>query len=107
MVEPSWSVNCGPNLIRLIAEVFAQIVSDVSGDVLDSEGDLIFNDLEVGGIRGHADISQGFEESWQDFIRAEEGLKEAKSKVDNINDDIKKAEDIHTQVSNIFLPTSE
>ena len=83
------------------------MMGDVSGDVFDSEGDLIFNNLEVGGTRGHVDISQGFEESWQDFIRAEEGLKEAKSKVDNINDDIKKAEDIHTQVLNIFLPTSE
>ena len=28
--EPSWGVDCGPNLIRLIAKGYAQIVSDVS-----------------------------------------------------------------------------
>ena len=33
--EPSWSVNCGPNLIRLITKGYAQIVSDVSVDVSD------------------------------------------------------------------------
>ena len=33
--EPSWSVNCGPNLIRLIAKRYAQIVSDVSGVALE------------------------------------------------------------------------
>ena len=27
MYEPSWGVNCGPNLIWLIAEVYAQIVN--------------------------------------------------------------------------------
>ena len=31
----SRDVNCGPNLIRLIAKGYAQIVSDVSVDVLD------------------------------------------------------------------------
>ena len=31
--EPSWSVNCGPNLIQLISKGYAQIVSDVSVDV--------------------------------------------------------------------------
>ena len=33
--EPSWGVNCGQNLIRLIAKGYAQIVSDLSVDVSD------------------------------------------------------------------------
>ena len=33
--EPSWGIDCGPNLIRLIAKGYAQIVSDVSVDVSD------------------------------------------------------------------------
>ena len=33
--EPSWGVKCGTNLIWLIAKGYAQIVSDVSVDVLD------------------------------------------------------------------------
>ena len=33
--EPSWGVDYGPNLIRLIAKGYAQNVSDVSVDVSD------------------------------------------------------------------------
>ena len=33
--EPYWGVNCGPNLILLLAERYSQIVSDVSVDVSD------------------------------------------------------------------------
>ena len=33
--EPSWGVDCRPNLIRLIAKGYAQIVSDVLVDVSD------------------------------------------------------------------------
>ena len=31
--EPSWGVDCGPHLIRLIAKGYAQIVLDGSVDV--------------------------------------------------------------------------
>ena len=78
------------------------MMGKVAGDGLDSEAVLV-TDLEVGGTSGLGDIRQGFEESWQDFTRAEVDLKEAKRKVDDINDDIKKAQDTHTQVSNLFV----
>ena len=35
MDEPSWDVNCGPNLKQLIAKVYTQIGLDVSVDVSD------------------------------------------------------------------------
>ena len=50
--EPSWGVNCGPNLLRLIAKGIAQIVLDVS-DV-----------LEVGS----SNLSKNKEEEKQSFF---------------------------------------
>jgi hypothetical protein len=87
--------------LRVFLAVMMLMMGNVSGNEFDSEGDQIFNDLEVRGTRGLVDIRQGFEDSWQDFIRAEEDLKNARNKVNNINDDIRKAEDIHTQVSHL------
>ena len=37
--EPSWGVDCEPNLIRLIAKGYAQIVSDVAFDVANVLGE--------------------------------------------------------------------
>jgi hypothetical protein len=39
--EPSWAVNCGPNLIWLIVKEYAQIVSDVFVDFSDVSKELL------------------------------------------------------------------
>ena len=52
--EPSWSVNCGPNLIWWIAKGFAQIVSDVLVDVLE---DIVNADC-LTLVRMHNHLSQ-------------------------------------------------
>ena len=84
-------------VILMVGTEGSELTDEGSGVVIE-ESELFDNETDVVALE---DIQQAFEESLKEFNEAENNLKEGNEMIEDIDDDIKKAREMHTKVRHL------